>query len=51
MVVNKEACFFYNPSLDVTNFVIAEMDKNFEVESKKQKATPALSEQSSQEVK
>ena len=29
MVVNKEACFFYAPVLDVTTDVIAEMDKVF----------------------
>jgi outer membrane protein len=29
MVVNKEACFFYSPGLDITVDVIAEMDKNF----------------------
>ncbi|MCX6987534.1 MAG: OmpH family outer membrane protein [Chlamydiae bacterium] len=40
MVVNKEACFFYNPATDITNLVIAEMDKNFELESKKKKVTP-----------
>lgn len=35
MVINKEACFFFTPTLDVTDAVIAEMDKNFE-----QKNTP-----------
>ncbi|MEI8329064.1 MAG: OmpH family outer membrane protein [Chlamydiia bacterium] len=40
MVVNKEACFFYNPATDITNLVIAEMDKTFELESKKKKALP-----------
>jgi len=39
MVVNKEACFFHSSALDVTNLVVAEMDKTFELESKKQKAT------------
>jgi len=29
MVVNKEACFFYLPGLDITADVIAEMDKTF----------------------
>jgi outer membrane protein len=29
MVVNKDACFFYNPTLDITTQVIAEMDKSF----------------------
>lgn len=38
MIVNKEACFFYTPQLDVTNLVVAELDKNFEIESKKQAA-------------
>lgn len=35
MVVNKDACFYYSPSLDVTGAVVAEMDKNFAQESKK----------------
>ncbi len=30
MVMNKEACFFSAPTLDVTNLVIAEMDRSFE---------------------
>ncbi len=30
MVMNKEACFYAAPTLDVTNLVIAEMDKTFE---------------------
>lgn len=30
MVINKEACFFHTPTLDVTNLVIAEMDKAYE---------------------
>ncbi len=29
-VINKEAFFFYTPTLDVTNLVIAEMDKTFD---------------------
>lgn len=37
-VVNKDACFFYAPALDITSNVIAEMDKNFEVDSKKSPA-------------
>lgn len=35
MVLNKEACYFYSPQLDVTNLIIAEMDKRFEEENKK----------------
>lgn len=39
MVVNKDACFFYNPALDITNLIITEMDKGFaEAEAKKQTA-------------
>ena len=37
MVVNKEACFFYNPSFDITQSVIEEMDKTFD----EQNAAPA----------
>ncbi len=35
MVVNKDACFYFTPALDVTTFVIAEMDKNYSQDSKK----------------
>ena len=31
MVINKEACFFYTSGLDVTNYVIAELDKAYEL--------------------
>ncbi|MGC1879051.1 MAG: OmpH family outer membrane protein [Rhabdochlamydiaceae bacterium] len=41
MVVNKDACFYYTPALDVTNFIITEMDKNFSQETKKQAAAVA----------
>jgi outer membrane protein len=44
MVVNKDACFYFTPALDVTNFVVAEMDKNFAQESKKQAVAPVISE-------
>ena len=35
MVINKDACFFFTPGLDVTNLVIAEMDKSYEQDAKK----------------
>lgn len=38
MIVNKEACFFYTPQLDVTNLVVAELDRTFELDTKKQAA-------------
>jgi outer membrane protein len=46
MVVNKDACFFYSPSLDITDAIIAEMDKSFNPDPKKsvadaQTAAPA----------
>jgi outer membrane protein len=34
-VINKEACFYFKPELDLTSQVISEMDKNFEVDAKK----------------
>lgn len=37
MVINKDQCFYYNPSLDVTSAIIAEMDKRFENTSKAEK--------------
>lgn len=41
LIINKEMCFFYNPSLDITNEVVQAMDKHFEAEEKKQAATAA----------
>ncbi|MDJ0651765.1 MAG: OmpH family outer membrane protein [Simkaniaceae bacterium] len=34
MVVREEACFFYNPSFDITVSIIEEMDKSYTKESK-----------------
>jgi len=37
MVINKDQCFYYNPTLDVTTAVISEMDKRFDSQSKTEK--------------
>ena len=34
MVINKEACFYYNADFDITQSVIAEMDKRFDQANK-----------------
>ena len=44
MVINKDACFFYAPTLDVTNLVVSEMDKTYEIEMKKMAASAATSQ-------
>jgi len=36
-VMNKEACFYIRPDLDVTSMVINEMDTNFEADTKSRK--------------
>ena len=36
-VMNKEACFYIRPDLEVTTQVISEMDKNFELDTKSRK--------------
>lgn len=36
LIINKEACFFSSPSIDVTNEIIKTMDQNFEAEESKQ---------------
>lgn len=36
-VMNREACFYIRPDLDVTELVVAEMDKSFEQDSKSKK--------------
>ncbi|MBS0652430.1 MAG: OmpH family outer membrane protein [Verrucomicrobia bacterium] len=41
VVVNKDACFYFSPTLDVTNQVVSEMDKTFDNEAKKQAVAPA----------
>jgi len=41
MILNKQACFYSAPTLDVTNDMIKEMDKSFEDDAKKQAAAPA----------
>lgn len=33
-VINKEACFYIRPDLDVTSLVISEMDKSYEFDAK-----------------
>ena len=35
--MNREACFYIRPDLDVTELVVAEMDKSFEQDSKSKK--------------
>lgn len=36
MILNKQACFYSAPTLDVTTDMIKEMDKNYDEEAKKQ---------------
>lgn len=50
MVVNKEACFYYLPALDITSDVIKEMDKNFDLDTKKQAAATAPAPQVTDKV-
>lgn len=38
-VMNKEACFYIRPDLEVTPLVISEMDKNYELDEKAKKLT------------
>lgn len=38
-VMNKEACFYIRPDLDVTDSVISVMDKNFDLEEKSSSVT------------
>ncbi|MBS0647672.1 MAG: OmpH family outer membrane protein [Verrucomicrobia bacterium] len=41
MILNKQACFYSAPTLDITNDMIKEMDKSFDEETKKQAAAAA----------
>jgi len=51
MVVNKDACFYYVPALDVTPSIIAEMDKNYAADSKKQATAEAPEAEQKMETK
>lgn len=41
MIINKDACFFFSPQLEITPTIIAEMDRSFDEDLKKQAAVPA----------
>jgi outer membrane protein len=41
LIINKNACFFSKPELDVTAELVREMDKSYEIEEKKQAAVTA----------
>lgn len=43
-VMNKEACFFIRPDLDVTTLVISEMDKNYELDANSKKISDGSDE-------
>ncbi len=49
MVVNKDACFYFTPGLDVTTHVIGEMDKTFAEEAKKQSAVASNEEKAAEQ--
>ena len=40
VIVNKDACFYYTPALDVTDLVVKAMDTTYEQEAKKAPAAP-----------
>lgn len=41
LILNRDSAFAFDPSLDITNSVIKEMDKNFEIENSGKKAAVA----------
>jgi len=47
VILNKEACFYYDPKQDITTAVVSEMNKNFEKDAKSQQTTTAAAEKSS----
>jgi outer membrane protein len=44
-VINKEACFYFRPDLELTQQVIAEMDRNFDLDAKSKKLSDNSEEQ------
>ncbi len=51
MILNKEACFFYSPTLDITSDVLKAMDTHFDAEAQKQAAAVAPAQAAPTEVK
>ncbi|MBN2480084.1 MAG: OmpH family outer membrane protein [Parachlamydiales bacterium] len=51
LVLNKEACFYNNPKIDVTDLVIKEMDRNFDKETAKNETKEANETAINQETK
>lgn len=41
LILNKEACFYNDPKIDITDLVIKEMDKNYEKDAAKNEADKA----------
>lgn len=48
VILNKEACFYYDTKQDITAAVVSEMDKSFEKTAKDQKVTAATEQPSEQ---
>lgn len=46
-ILNKEACFYIRPDLDVTNSVISEMDKTFDLDKTDKKVSDNNSQEAS----
>ncbi|NGX34196.1 MAG: hypothetical protein K1060chlam1_00546 [Candidatus Anoxychlamydiales bacterium] len=51
LVLNKEACFYNNPKIDITDLVIKQMDKNYEKETVKNEPTAKDEEKALTEAK
>lgn len=43
-VLNRDSCFYYDPKSDVTQKVISQMDKDFEMREKQQRETSQVEE-------
>ena len=50
IVINKEACFYHSPDMDITNLVVTEMDKTFENEQKSRSTSENTPEKPADEV-
>lgn len=46
-ILNKEACFYIRPDLDVTNNVISEMDRSFDIDKADKTASQGSGDESS----
>ena len=48
-VINKDSCFYFNPNMEITNQILDEMDKSYELEKISNLSDPGLDTEKAEE--